>query len=149
MFKVILFLTFWGIIGTALAELPRYVQPVRDSVAAYAKEIRPLFAQPVYRVQSGDWLLVLSQGLQKVQVKDSHGNIGWIDKQLVRSVRGSQFIFQGMNVDPGYIDNPTFFFISGTDSSDDNPILLERSFADALRDNTDQESIERSAVPVK
>jgi cobyrinic acid a,c-diamide synthase len=82
-------------------------------------------------------------------VKDSRGKTGWIDQQLVRSVRGSQLIFQGMNVDPGYIDNPTIIFISGTDSRDDERILLERSFAEALRDNTDRESVERSAVPAK
>jgi hypothetical protein len=149
MHNTTLFLVLWGFLGVASAEQIQYVQPVRDSVPVYAKEVRPLFAQPVFKAQAGDRLLVLARGLQKLQVKDSRGKTGWIDQQLVRSVRGSQLIFQGMNVDPGYIDNPTIIFISGTDSRDDERILLERSFAEALRDNTDRESVERSAVPAK
>jgi hypothetical protein len=43
----------------------------------------------------------------------------------------------------GYLDNPTPVYIIDADNPNADPIKLDRSFADALRENVDRETIER------
>jgi len=45
----------------------------------------------------------------------------------------------------GYLDNPTPVYIIDSDDPNADPINLDRSFKDALRENVDKETVERQA----
>jgi len=43
----------------------------------------------------------------------------------------------------GYMDNPTPFYITNADDGENMIVELDRSFADAIKRNTDKETISR------
>ena len=53
-----------------------------------------------------------------------------------------KFMFDDAEV-IGYLDNPTPVYIIDADNKDATPIKLDRSFADALRQDVDRETVER------
>jgi hypothetical protein len=79
----------------------------------------------------------------KVRVQ---GQTGWIEKRMaVASAKGSKsYTFDDAEV-IGYLDNPTPVYIIDADDKESEHIKLDRSFAEALRENVDEETIERQA----
>ena len=56
--------------------------------------------------------------------------------------KSKTFVFDNAEV-IGYLDNPTPVYIIDIDDPNADPINLDRSFKDALRENVDKETVER------
>ena len=95
-----------------------------------------------FTVGVGDRLKVLRSSRNHYKVRTDDGNEGWIEKRLVAAASGKSFLFDDAEV-IGYLDNPTPVYIIDADSKDATPIKLDRSFAEALKENIDRETVER------
>ncbi len=121
----------------------RFVTPTKEDVGVFKNEIRELYEKPVFTVGTSDKLVVLSEGRQHYKVQKGDGEIGWVEKRLVVATGKSKtFVFDDADV-IGYLDNPTPVYIIDADNPNADPIKLDRSFADALRENVDRETVER------
>ena len=139
-------LSKWSLIlffaATAFAA-ERYVQPTKEGVGVYKNEIREVYEEPVFTVGTQDRLLIVETKARHYKVKSSKGELGWVEKRLVATTGKSKtFVFDNAEV-VGYLDNPTPVYIMDTDDPNADPINLDRSFKDALRENVDKETVER------
>jgi len=127
---------------SALFAADKIVTPNKDGVGVYKNEIRELYEKPLFTVGTSDRLSIVGTkgNFYKVKVK---GRTGWVEKSNVQSVgRSRTFVFDNAEV-VGYLDNPTPVYIMDTDDPNADPINLDRSFKDALRENVDKETVER------
>jgi hypothetical protein len=121
----------------------KYVTPTKDDVGAFKNEVRELYEKPSFTVGTNDRLLILETGKQAYKVQKNDGTTGWVEKRLVVTTgKSKSFVFDDAEV-IGYLDNPTPVYIIDADNPNADPIKLDRSFADALRENVDRETIER------
>ncbi len=125
-----------------LARTPKFVQPKKGNVGLYANQTRGVMENAVVQVGVEDRLKVLSSGRNHYKVRTADGTTGWVEKRLVASAAGKSFMFDDAEV-IGYLDNPTPVYIIDADSKDATPIKLDRSFAEALRENVDREAVDR------
>jgi hypothetical protein len=124
-------------------DLKKYVTPTKDEVGVFKNEVRELYEKPSFVVGTSDRLLVLETGKQSYKVQKGDGTTGWVEKRLVVTTgKSKSFVFDDAEV-IGYLDNPTPVYIIDADNPNADPIKLDRSFADALRENVDRETIER------
>ncbi len=86
---------------------------------------------------------VLSSSGDKYKV-DVNGTVGWVEKRLTARSSGKQYTFDDAEV-TGYLDNPTPIYIVDAENQDKTPVQLDRSFAEALKQNVDMETIKRHA----
>jgi hypothetical protein len=127
----------------AQKDVKKYVTPTKDEVGVFKNEVRELYEKPVFTVGTNDRLLVLETGKQSLKVQSGNGETGWVEKRLVVTTgKSKSFVFDDAEV-IGYLDNPTPVYIIDADNPNADPIKLDRSFADALRENVDRETIER------
>jgi hypothetical protein len=134
--------------ATALwaAEAKKYVQPKESNVGVYKNQVRQVYEQPVFKVGPEDRLLILDSKGDSYRVQNVEGKNGWVEKGLVVSIGKSKtFVFDNAEV-VGYLDNPTPVYILDSDDPNADRIYLDRSFKEALRDNTDQETTERQTA---
>jgi hypothetical protein len=124
------------------AQKAKFVQPTKGNVGVYENQIRKPYEQAVLTVGVEDRLQVLEQARNHYKVKTPGGQVGWVEKRLVATTSGKQFLFDDAEV-IGYLDNPTPVYIIDADAKDATPIKLDRSFAEALRENVDRETVER------
>jgi hypothetical protein len=121
----------------------KYVQPTKDGTGVYKNEVRDVYEEPVFTVNTSDMLSVLEEKGRAYKVSGPNGQVGWVEKRLVVSVGKSKtFVFDNAEV-IGYLDNPTPVYIIDTDDPNADPINLDRSFKDALKENVDKETVER------
>ena len=120
----------------------KFVQPKRASVGLYANEKRGVNEQAVKTLGVDDRLKVLSTKRNHYFVQMDDGTKGWVEKRLCAAASGKSFMFDDAEV-IGYLDSPTPVYIIDADSKDATPIKLDRSFAEALRENVDRETVER------
>ena len=131
--------------GRGWREYERYVVPLEDKLGLYRSEVRALFEQPVCSEDRDARLLVIDQGRDHWKVRDRDGREGWVEKRLVVTVSASSVMtFDGAGVRQ-YLDNPDWVWIIEGDEPGQEPIRLDRTFAEALRDNVDQPTVERNA----
>jgi hypothetical protein len=133
-----IFLVF-ALSSTALwaAEAKKYVQPKESNVGVYKNQVRQVYEQPVFKFGPEDRLLILEN--------KGDGKNGWVEKRLVAQIgKSKSFVFDNAEV-VGYLDNPTPVYILDSDDPNADRIYLDRSFKEALRDNTDLETTERQA----
>ena len=127
---------------TMAADAEKYVTPKKDGLGIYKNEVRKLNETPVATASTDDRLTVLKETRDKYYV-ETGGKKGWVEKASVVSVGKSKtFVFDNADV-IGYLDNPTPVYIIDADDPNANPITLDRSFKDALRENVDRETVER------
>jgi hypothetical protein len=134
--------------ATALwaADAKKYVSPKEANVGVYQNQVRQVYEQPVFKVGPEDRLLILDSKGDSYRVQNVEGKNGWVEKRLVQAIGKSKtFVFDNAEV-VGYLDNPTPVYILDSDDPNADRIYLDRSFKDALRDNTDQETTERQAA---
>jgi hypothetical protein len=126
------------------AEAPqKYVTPTKDGTGVFKNEVRELYEQPLYTVGTNDRLLIIENRARSYKVQNPTGQVGWVEKRLVVATGKSKtFVFDNAEV-IGYLDNPTPVYIIDTDDPNADPINLDRSFKDALRENVDKETVER------
>ena len=120
----------------------QYVQPKSNNVGIYKNQKREVNETAIKKLTVNDRLQVLKKRRDHYQVKTDDGTIGWIEVRLVASASGKSFMFDDAEV-IGYLDNPTPVYIIDADSKDATPIKLDRSFAEALRQNVDREAVQR------
>jgi len=125
------------------ADNQKFVQPTKDDVGVYKNDVREVYEKPLMNVSKNDRLSVIGQSKNNWKVQTGTGETGWIEKRLVATVGKSKtFVFDDAEV-IGYLDNPTPVYIIDADNPNADPIKLDRSFADALRENVDKETVER------
>jgi len=142
------FLMIVAIAAAALmaAEAKKYVQPKEGNVGVYKNQVRQVYELPVFKVGADDRLLILDSKGDYYKVQNVDGQAGWVEKRLVVSIGKSKtFVFDNAEV-VGYLDNPTPVYILDSDDPNAERIYLDRSFKDALRDNTDKETTTRQAA---
>jgi len=121
---------------------PKFVQPKKSNVGLYRNETRSVNETAILTVGVNDRLKVIGSSRDFYRVRTDDGNEGWIEKRLVAAASGKSFLFDDAEV-IGYLDNPTPVYIIDADSKDATPIKLDRSFAEALKENIDRETVER------
>ena len=126
----------------SFAQKSKFVQPTKSGVGVYQNETRSVNENALLKVGVDDRLQVLETRRSHYKVKTASGDVGWIEKRLVVATSGKKFMFDDAEV-IDYLDNPTPVYIIDADNKDATPIKLDRSFADALRQNTDRETVER------
>jgi len=121
----------------------KIVVPKQDDVGVYKNKVREVYEEPILKVGTSDRLEVVSKSGRAYQVRTPDGQTGWVEDRLVQSAGKSKtFVFDNADV-IGYLDNPTPVYIIDTDDPNADPINLNRSFKDALRENVDKETVER------
>jgi hypothetical protein len=121
----------------------KYVQAKEGVVGVYKNQVRQVYEEALYKVGPDDRLLVIDSKGDSYKVQNSEGQQGWVEKRLVLQLGKSKtFTFESAEV-IGYLDNPTPVYILDSDDPNAERIYLDRSFKDALRDNTDKETVER------
>jgi hypothetical protein len=134
------------VVGTVMAQGGQsYVSAKKRDTGIYENEVRKLNEQALLRVGPDDRLTVLEESRNAYKV-DFNGQRGWVEKGAVVKVGKSKtFVFDNADV-IGYLDNPTPVYIIDADDPNANPITLDRSFKDALRENVDRETVERQVT---
>lgn len=129
---------------TFFASAQKIAQPSKEGVKVYKSDTRQLYEEPILTVGTSDRLQVLDSKRDMHKIKTSDGTIGWVEKKEVSVLSGKSktFVFDNAEV-VGYLDNPTPVYIIDTDDPNADPISLDRSFKDALRENIDKETVER------
>jgi hypothetical protein len=128
------------------ADAKKYVQPKENNVGVYKNNVRQVYEQPIFKVGTEDRLLILETKGDLYRVQSVDGGSGWVEKRAVVCIGKSKtFVFDNAEV-VGYLDNPTPVYILDSDDPNADRIYLDRSFKDALRDNTDKETTERRAT---
>ncbi len=121
----------------------KFVTPTKDGTGIYKNQTREVYEEPIAKAGTTDRLTVLKKKGRHYQVKTADGQTGWIESRLVVATGKSKtFVFDNADV-IGYLDNPTPVYIIDTDDPNADPINLNRSFKDALRENVDKETVER------
>jgi hypothetical protein len=128
----------------------RYVAPTKDGIGIFKNQIRELYEKPIVSVGTSDRLQIVESKGTFHKVKTGDGTVGWVEKSAVKNVSAASggnsanrsFVFDNAEV-IGYLDNPTPVYIMDTDDPNADPINLDRSFKDALRENVDKETVER------
>src|SRR5271157_3884912 len=132
-------------VGIAFAQknAEKYVTPTANDVGVFKNEIRELYEKPLFTVGTNDRLLILSTARNHYKNHKGDGETRWVEKRMVVTTGKSKtFVFDDAEV-IGYLDNPTPVYIIDADNPNADPIKLDRSFADALRENVNRETVER------
>jgi hypothetical protein len=128
----------------AYGDVARYAIPVKDEVPVYANKTRKVFEQPLFFVGKNERLPVLALEKNMIRIENSFKQVGWLESSTVTVVSTNRSFEFGEAEVPGYGDpklSPTQI-IDGPEAIELS-LNLNRSFADALRENVDQESVER------
>jgi hypothetical protein len=129
--------------GVFAKEDQKLATPTKDEVGVYKNDVREVYEKPITTVGLSDKLTILSKSKQNYKVKTPSGDVGWVEQRLVvLTGKSKTFVFDDAEV-IGYLDNPTPVYIIDADNPNADPIKLDRSFADALRENVDRETVER------
>jgi hypothetical protein len=129
--------------GVFAKEDQKMATPTKDEVGVYKNDVREVYEKPIVTVGLSDKLTIMSSSKQNYKVKTPSGEVGWVEKRLVvMTGKSKTFVFDDAEV-IGYLDNPTPVYIIDADNPNADPIKLDRSFADALRENVDRETVER------
>jgi hypothetical protein len=127
----------------AFAQKQEYAIPLQKDVPVYQNQIRRIFEKPAFTAGNESRLLVIENGSSAVRVEDREGRVGWVEKRLVRMVGESRTLkFEAKTVEP-YPELRDPIVVVGDPFSQESPVELNRSFADAMRENVDRETIER------
>lgn len=139
---IAIFLVF----GSSRAGDRVFAIPLNCEVPVYANEQIRLYEKPIFTISPSQHLIVIESGKNSVKIQDADDKKGWVEKRLVSLVRKkAKFEFDTLEI-KDYIDLPSEVqIIDGTDPTL-NGISLNRSFADALRDNVDRETITRQTA---
>ena len=145
--RILLYSVLAILLGVAIAgSAPRqglYVIPLHNDIAVFTHSSRTTGEGPAFVAGTGDWLMVIDAVAGMYEVTDLKGNIGWVDKSLVKqTATGEALTFNDASV-LAYLDNPTPVYILDASNPYENSILMERSFSRELSANVDMETVQR------
>jgi hypothetical protein len=120
----------------------KYVQP-KEITGVYKNHIREVYEKPIFIVNPEDRLFIIDIKNGYFKIQNAAGQSGWIEKGFLTAIGKSRTIRFANTEVIGYLDNPMPVYIVDSDDPDAERIYLDRQFKDALRDNTDKETIER------
>jgi hypothetical protein len=121
-----------------------YVLPNTGNLGIYKNKVRQMNEAALIKVGKDDRLKVIEKSGSHYKVRaDASGTIGWVEKKSVSKTDGKAYTFDDIEVE-GYLDNPTPIYITDMTQTNTAPIELDRSFADALKQDTDKERIMRN-----
>ena len=127
----------------AADQVKKYVTPKVDNIGVYQNEVRGLYETPIFTVNTSDRLIVLTDKGKDYKIQNSTGQVGWVEKRyVVATGRNKTFVFDNADV-VGYLYNPTPIYIIDADDQNTDPINLNRSFKEEMKENVDKETTER------
>ncbi len=125
------------------ASKDRFVAPLANSTPVYADNHGSRDSVLAFTVGTGDRLMVLGEKKDVMKVSDLKGNIGWINKAMVKQVAPNEALSFGDQKILAYLDNPEPVYILDANGAPESSISLERSFSQELTENVDRMTIER------
>jgi hypothetical protein len=118
----------------------------RDNAGVYQNRIRKIFETPLFTVLTQDRLLVKETKGDRYLVRYREGREGWIEKSAcVRAPRSATFTYDPVEL-TAFHNGLNPIHIGAPSDQPDEMILLDSSFKEELRLNTDKESIERQVA---
>jgi hypothetical protein len=131
-------------VATLIIAKTFYVLPNSNNLGIYKNKVRQMNEAALIKVGKEDRLKVIEKNGNYYKVRaDESGTIGWVETKAVSKTDGKAYTFDDIEVE-GYLDNPTPIYITDMDQTQSAPIELDRSFADALKQDTDKERIMRN-----
>lgn len=125
-----------------------YAIPLQNEIPVYENDMRKVYEKPLFTVGQTQCCLIKKIEGDKIQIRNSEGKTGWVEKTLVKIInQNRQFLYSPIAI-VDRLDDPGFIWIGEGPDQIENPLILERSFADALRENVDRETIMRQISPV-
>jgi hypothetical protein len=127
----------------AWAQKQMYAIPTQKEVPVYQNEMRKIYEKPLFVMEEQGRYIVKEKGKDAIKIQDRDGKTGWVESGRVKIVSENKlFVYEPAEVQK-WLDYPQPLIVFGGDSAIQNPVILDRSFADALRENVDQETINR------
>ena len=121
-----------------------YVQAKTDGAGLYGCATCIGHDQAIVQINQRDPLKVLDEKGNALMVQTVSGKVGWLARNEVTENCGLVCQFPGMDVN-AYLDNPDIgFVIDALNAADLAPAKIDRSFADAVKENIDREALARS-----
>jgi hypothetical protein len=130
----------------AWAQKQMYAIPVQKDVPVYQNEIRKLYEKPLFVMEEQGRYFIKETGKNAVKIQDREGSAGWVELRRIKMVSENKSFSYDPAVIESWLDNPQLTAIIDGNDPKANPLILDRSFADALKENVDKETIFRQAT---
>lgn len=128
----------WGVAAEEKEFGRRYVLPLDEQIGAY--EQPGLENAPAFVLAGNDRLMVLKRKGGALQIRDSRGRVGWVDRRKVVDARHNVMEFVRSTKIVSTFEEPEAIYLLDAQNPVDIPVRISRSFAEELRDNIDRES---------
>jgi hypothetical protein len=136
---------FFAFSSSVYCQVVRYAIPVKDATPVYSNETRKVFEQPLFFVGTIDRLVIKASEKNMMRIETPAQQTGWLESVAVKIVSRNQSISFGEAEIPGYNEHLSPTQIIDGDQVIEQTLNLNRSFAEALRENVDQETITRQS----